>query len=537
MMAVASMTAPAHRLVLPIALACVGCRGGAATAEHDGATSNDPSTTTTAAVDTDDDPGAPSCAVEPRDPVRRLSAFEYARALDDLLGVTVDETRLPASSTSPIFATEDAALGSSPVLVDGQFDATVLAADVVLARLDTEGAQAFLGCDPGDATCIDTWLGELGRRAHRRPLDDDARARLHGLFDEIAAVDGIDVAIAGTVQAMLLSPRFGFHVEEAAPDGGPDDWAIASRLSFLLWGSIPDDDLLDAAERGELHDPEARREHARRLLADPRAALRVVRTWRELLDIDALASAAPIDPRFTPTLRDEMFAEFDAFIATTALAHGGTITDLLTSRWVDAGPELAALYGSNGDALPPERVGVLGRAAFLGATARGDAPSPILRGLAVLDRLACTAIAPPPPSVPAIPDLDAGGTNRQRFEQHTADPACAGCHQQFDPIGFALEHFDAIGAHRNVDAGLPIDARGSVLGLEVDGAVELATTLAEHDVVWACAVTQQLRAAIGHAPRTGEACARDALAESFRAGDGDLQALLVEIAASEVMIR
>lgn len=529
------MAASAHRVVVLLALAHVGCRGGAATVGHDGTTSGDPSTSTTA--DTGHDPDAPSCAVEPRDPVRRLSAFEYARALDDLLGVTIDEARLPASSTSPIFATEDAALSSSPVLVDGQFDATVLAAEAVLARLDADGAQAFVGCDPSDSTCIDTWLDELGRRAHRRPLDADARARLHGLFDEIAAVDGLDVAIAGTVQAMLLSPRFGFHVEEPAPDGGPDDWAIASRLSFLLWGSIPDDALLDAAERGELHDPEARREHARRLLADPRAALRLVRTWRELLDIDALASAAPIDPRFTPTLRDEMFAEFDAFIAATTLAEGGTIADVLTSGWVDAGPELAALYGAEGDALPPERVGVLGRAAFLAATARGGAPSPILRGLAVLDRLACTAIAPPPPSVPAIPDLDAGGTNRQRFEQHTADPACAGCHQQFDPIGFTLEHFDAIGAYRSVDAGLPIDARGSVLGLEVDGAVELATALAEHDVVWACAVTQQLRAAIGHAPRPGEACARDALAETFRAGGGDLQELLVELAASEVMIR
>jgi hypothetical protein len=537
MMGVAPMISPAHRLVLPLALACVGCRGGAATAGHDGATSGDASTTTASAADTDDDPAAPACAVEPRDPVRRLSAFEYARALDDLLGVTIDEARLPASSTTPIFATDDAALASSPVLVDGQFDATVLAAEAVLARLDADGAQAFVGCDPTDGSCIDAWLGELGRRAHRRPLDDDVRARLHGLFDEIAAVDGIDVAIAGTVQAMLLSPRFGFHVEEAAPDGGPDDWAIASRLSFLLWGSIPDDALLDAAKRGELQDPEARREHARRMLDDPRAASRVVRTWRELLDIDALASAAPIDPRFTATLRDEMFAEFDAFISTTALTQGGTLADVLTSRWVDAGPELAALYGSEADALPPERVGVLGRAAFLAATARGDAPSPILRGLAVLDRLACTAIAPPPPSVPAIPEIDADGTNRQRFEQHTADPACAGCHRQFDPIGFTLEHFDAIGAYRTQDGGLPIDAHGSVLGIEVDGAVELATTLAEHDVVWACAVTQQLRAAIGHAPRTGEACVRDALATSFLAGDGDLAELLVEIAASEVMIR
>jgi hypothetical protein len=228
MMAVASMATSVHRFVLPVAVACAGCRGGVATAEHDGATSDDPSTSTSA--DTGDGPAAPACDVEPRDPVRRLSAFEYARALDDLLGVTSDEARLPASSTSPIFTTEDAALGSSPVLVDGQFDATTLAGEAVLARLDADGVQAFLGCSPSDGTCVDTWLGELGRRAHRRPLDEDARARLHGLFDEIAAVDGIDVAIAGTVQAMLLSPRFGFHVEEAAPDGGPDDWAIASRL-------------------------------------------------------------------------------------------------------------------------------------------------------------------------------------------------------------------------------------------------------------------------------------------------------------------
>lgn len=522
------------RWILPC-LVLAGCRDPSAAA----ATSDDGGTSSGGGSETSSTGGEVSaCVIESREPVRRLSAFEYTRALWDLVGVEIDEAGLPASSATTVFASDDAALGSSALLVDGQFDATVVAADAVLALMEADGA-AFMGCVPSDPACVDTWLAAFGKRAHRRPLADDERDRLRALFDEVVASDGMNVAVAATVQALLLSPRFGFHVEEHDADGTPDEYAIASRLSFLLWASLPDDALLDAADRGVLREPSERAAQAERLLADPRAAATVVRMVRELLDLDALATVDPIDPRWTEPLRGEMDAEIDRFIEATIFANDGTLAALLTSRWVDAGPELAALYGiaAGTDLLPAERAGIVTRAGFLAGLTSGASPSPVRRGLVVLDRLACTAIAPPPPAVPEIPAADDGLTNRDRYEQHTADPSCAGCHQQIDPIGFALENFDAIGAYRSVDNGQPIDASGSVLGVEVDGAAELAAALADSDVVATCAVTQWLRFGLGHALREGEACARDELAADFIAAGGHLPTLLVDVAASPLFIQ
>jgi len=529
------------RSLLPWVLPClvsavlVGCRDHVAAA---GTTDDGDSSSAGSSVETSSTGGEPSsCAIESREPVRRLSAFEYTRALQDLVGVEIDEALLPASSSTTVFATDDAALGSSALLVDGQFDATVIAGQAVLARMEADGAS-FMGCVPSDPACIDTWLSAFGKRAHRRPLADDERDRLRALFDEVTAADGRNVAVAATVQALLLSPRFGFHVEELDEDGRPDDYAIASRLSFLLWSSAPDEALLDAARRGVLRDRAERTAQAERMLMDPRAAATMVRMVRELLDLEALASVDPIDPRWSASLRAEMDAEIDRFIETTVFAQDGTLAALLTSRWVDAGPQLAALYGiaAGTDELPVERAGLVTRAGFLAGMTSGASPSPVRRGLVVLDRLACTAIAPPPPDVPEIPAGDAGLTNRDRYEQHTADPSCAGCHLQIDPIGFALEHFDAIGAYRSVDNGQPIDASGAVLGVAIDGAFELSTALADSDVVATCAVTQWLRFGLGHALRDGEACARDELAADFIAAGGDLPTLLVDIAASPLMV-
>ena len=483
----------------------------------------------------------PACVVESREPVRRLSAFEYTRAVSDLVGVEIDEAGLPPSSVTTVFATEDAALGSSALLVDGQFDATVVVAQAVLARLQAGESAAFMGCAAIDSACVDTWIAGFGKRAYRRPLAEGERARIRGLYDEVAAVDGVEVAVSATVQALLLSPRFGFHVEEQTADGTPDDYAIASRISFFLWASMPDDELLAAADRGALADSTERAAQAQRLLADPRAAARVARAYRELLGLDVITTIEPLDPRWSEALREELGAETDRFVAATFFEHEGTLAGLFTSRWVDAGPELRALYGlgaAPGEAeLPPERAGLLTRAAFLASTSRGASPSPILRGLAVLDRVMCTAPAPPPASVPQAPAAEGGVTNRDRFEQHTADAACASCHQQIDPIGFAFEGFDAIGAYRTVDNGQPIDASGAVLGTDVVGAAELSAVLAHSDVVASCAVTQWLRSTLGHPLREGEACARDQLAAEFVAGGGDIQDLLVDVAASPLFVQ
>jgi len=490
----------------------------------------------------DEDPAPGTCEAVIREPVRRLSAFEYTRALDDLVGVHIEESSLPGTSGGAVFATEDGALGSSSLLVDGQHTASKAAAEAVLSLLQTDESTAFLGCEASDPSCVDAFIERFGRRAYRRPLDVAERERLRALYDEIAPTDGAHLALATLVQAMVLSPRFGFHVEERTPAGALDGWSVAARLSFFLWSSSPDEALATAAETGDLSDPDVREAQARRMLADPRARESVVRFYRELLDLDALAAYQPLAeayPQWTETLRAEMFEETDRFVEATIFEQKGSFETLLTSRWVEAGPELSALYGIELGAteLPPERAGLLTRAGVLTTTSHAVQPSPVFRGLTVLDRVMCRQIGAPPPGISDVTaDVDSV-TNRERYAAHSIDPACAGCHSQIDPIGFAFEAFDAIGAHRTLDNGNPVDATGEVFGQEVDGGAALSAVLADNEEVTQCGVTQWVRFSRGHGLDGDESCFRDVIATQSAADGGTVQDLLVAIVRSDLFIQ
>ena len=485
------------------------------------------------------EPNPIACEAAVQEQVRRLSAFEYTRALSDLVGVQFDENLLPATSVSTTFATAEDALGSSPLLVDGQFDASQAAADAVLATLEAGKGASLLGCETSEPACVDDFIDRFGKEAFRRPVVAEEHERLRALYDELTPGEGINVALATLVQAIILSPRFGFHVEERTSSGVVDGWSIASRMSFFLWSSAPDEELLAAAEANTLADPSVRDEQARRMLKDPRARENVVRFFRELLDLDHLASLAPLAeeyPQWTETLRAELYEETDRFVETIVFEQNGTFADLLTSRWVEAGPELSALYGiaSGSNELPPERAGMLTRAGFLATKSHAVQPSPVFRGLAVINRFYCLEIAPPPPDVAdVVADVETV-TNRDRYAAHTSDPACAGCHDQIDSIGFTLEGFDAIGAYRTHDNGQPVDATGVVLSQDIDGGAELSAALAGSDAVAECAVTQWLQFTRGHELEGGESCTRDAIAAQFPAGKGTVQDLLVTIVRSDL---
>jgi hypothetical protein len=341
---------------------------------------------------------------------------------------------------------------------------------------------------------------------------------------------------------MILSPRFGFHVEERTETGAIDGWSIASRMSFFLWASAPDQELLAAAESNALADPNVREEQARRMLADPRARERVVRYYRELLDLDLLASFEPLAasyPEWNEALRGEISEETDRFVEVTVFDQDGTVEDLLTSGWVEAGPELSAMYGieHGSNELPPERAGMLTRAGFLATTSHAVQPSPVFRGLAILDRIMCRPIGPPPPGISDVAADVEAVTNRERYAVHSDDPACQGCHSQIDPIGFTFEEFDAIGAYRTHDNGQPVDATGEVYEQAVDGAAELSAVLAASDDVGQCAVELWIRSNRGHDLQGGESCASDAIAAQSSADGGTVQDLLVSIVRSELFIQ
>ena len=488
-------------------------------------------------------PPPPSqCASVSSEPVRRLTAFELTRTLHELVGVEVDESLFPSSSGTAALDTDEEALGSSALLADGQLRAARAAADAVLARLEAGEGALVLGCAEADVTCPDTFIDDFGGRAYRRPVTSDEHARLRALHDEVAAGEGARVAYAALVQAMLMAPRFGFVVEDRTADGTLDDHSIAARMSLLLWATGPDEALTARAASGELADSTVRAEEAARMWSDPRARPAVVRFFRDVLDLERVRGASPEPttyPAWSEGLRTEIAAETDRFVEVTLFDREGTLEALLTSRYVEAGPELSALYGIDSDAgeLPPERAGILTRAAFLTSTAHGLQPSPVIRGVDVLERVLCIDLGSPPPDVSTDVATGVTRTNREAYAEHTSDPACQGCHIQIDPIGFALEGFDSMGGYRTTDNGQPVDATGVVLGTTVDGGAELSELLASTEQTDRCMVTQWVRRARGHLPTREEQCAVDELANHFIDSNGSLRELLVSLVASDLFIQ
>jgi hypothetical protein len=525
-------------LLIPAALACNNTESDNA----ENVSANNPPATMPPGNNPPPPDVSTSCDAASQEPVRRLSAFEYTRALNDLIGFSPEETTLPATSVGTVFAREEAALGSSALLVSGQFAASEAAASAVRAKLESNGSEEFIGCDISNATCIDTFIDVFGKKTFRRPVEDGEHQRLRALYDEVVLSEGVNPAIAALVQAMILSPRFGFHVEDQSENGEIDSWSIASRMSFFLWSSAPDEELFAAAGSNTLFDPKVREEQALRMLKEPKARESVVRFYRELLDLDILDALAPLPasyPEWTETLRTEISAETDRFVEATVFEQDGSPKDLLTSRWVEAGPELSTLYGIAGghNELPAERAGLLTRAGFLASKSHAVQPSPVFRGLTVLDRFICRDIAPPPPDIPDVATDVETVTNRERYAAHTADPACAGCHGQIDPIGFSLENFDAIGGFRTHDNGQAVDATATVFEQSINGGAELSTVLANSDEVAQCGLTQWIRFARGHSLNTEERCARSIIMTHFSEGNGTVKDLLIAIVGSELFIQ
>ena len=279
---------------------------------------------------------------------------------------------------------------------------------------------------------------------------------------------------------MLASPHFLFRIERPAAAGdGPQPVAaieLASRLSFLIWSSGPDDRLLDAAEDGSLLRPETLRDEVDRMLADPRSAsltANFAAQWLQLRNLDAVNPDLRLFPDFDDNLRTAMRRETELVFDEIA-RNDRPITDLLSCDFTYLNERLATHYGIAGVkgsrfrrfALPPgsHRGGLLRQASVLTVTSYATRTSPTIRGNWVLETLLGTPAPPPPPNVPALDDkpAQAAATIRERLAQHRSDPACASCHDLMDPIGFALENFDAVGRWRSFEGERPIDPSGTL---------------------------------------------------------------------------
>ncbi len=327
---------------------------------------------------------------------------------------------------------------------------------------------------------------------------------------------------------------------------------MASRLSFFLWESVPDDALMQAASRGELTTDDQIRAQATRMIADPRA-LRVLWSFpREWLGLDQIlldehAVRTPeVDPLWTTTTQASAFTETQLFVQNT-LAAGGTFRDLLTSSqaWVDG--EMSRVYGlpapqdPNGWApvtLPPtQRAGLLTRVSFLAGYSHRGATSPPVRGNGVQLRLLCELPISPPAGVdlsqPTAPPGSGPQTNRMLFEARTQPAFCQGCHAGLNGFGFGFENYDAAGHFQTTDDTLPVDATGTITGTDVDGpfdgAIALSEALSRSQVVHDCATQELVRFALGRAPADAEAPTVATLSKSFMASGGDLHALLIDV--------
>lgn len=414
------------------------------------------------------------------------------------------------------------------------------------------GFATIFPCDAdGGRDCAATVIGGFARRAWRRPVTDAERDAELALYD-LAIDAGADFyeAVGVALKAVLLSPRFVFRIE---PDPAPgevralDAFEVATRLSYFLWGSTPDDRLLALAEDGMLLDDAVLDAEIDRLLADPRAATLVDDFAGQWLYVRAVDDALPntnqfpdFDEALRASMKEEMRRDVDA-----VLRADRPLPDLLVAdtTWVDA--RLAAHYGLDPvadwtevslDGTP--RRGLLTTAGLLTALSYPTRTSPVKRGKWVLGNLLCEAPPPPPPTVNTNfvdTESEDPGSLREQFEQHRADPVCASCHTLMDPIGFSMEHYDGIGAWRDVDeTGAPIDAHGALPdGRAFDDVLDLATLLAEDPKLTRCAVMKTFTFALGRPPHVEDLAAVEAIEADYEAGGRRFSAIVHAIAHSD----
>jgi len=341
--------------------------------------------------------------------------------------------------------------------------------------------KRVLVCDPKTGTaCVDRIVSTLARRAYRRPVTRLEVASLKK-FVTMAQADGLSVeqGIAVAIQAMLVSPHFLFHIERDLYPNDPTkvhritDVELASRLSYFLWNSMPDDQLLSLAERGQLSAPQVFDAQVKRMLADSKSfalAENFAGQWLEIRNLDSIKPDPQKFPAWTSELRDAMKTETRMFFD-SMLRENRPISEFVTARYTFLNEPLAKFYGIDGVSGPDfrrvelttdERGGILGHGSVLAVSSYPTRTSVVIRGKYILQNILGTPPPPPPADVPAL-DEEAVGTSaslRQQMEKHRTNAICASCHSRMDPLGFALENYDGIGKWRTKDGNFPVDASG-----------------------------------------------------------------------------
>ena len=525
-----------------VALALMGgCGDEGATGESDADTDS--------MEDPAEDPGLQDPGAPPPAGLKKVRSWEYRNLMEQLFEGPIAISRpLPPDAVRASFSSVSAAADCyDPTDVEGL---ELVALDVAAqAFAQTPTPLQAMGCEPSSAsdTCVRDFIADFGRRAWRRPLTAAELSKYDGLAQSLAALyDGDPIKGAElTVAAMLQSPYFVYRVELGTPlevDPGVrkyDGYEMASRLAFVLWERGPDQALLDAAAAGELTTEASVREHALRMLDDPKSIDAVFRFWREHLSIDRLTLTNYPRAEATPSLYAAMREE-GHFMAYQLAQPGADALSFLDADTAYLQPELARVYGielgEEGEvSLDPTRAGFLTSGLFLVSNGHPGKTSPTRRGKFVLERVLCRTIPPPPANVDlTLPDAAPGeATRRELVEMHATEPACKACHVLLDPPGFAFEHYGPMGGFRQEDNGLAIDASGELDAQPFRDAPELVALLRDNPDAARCVVTQTYRAVQGTVEEDAEEPYIDALTTAFVEGGHDQRLMIADLVASE----
>jgi len=508
--------------------------------------------------------------VAPQVVLRRLTHSQYNNTVRDLLKETGNPAgQFPAEDYVNGFKNQYEALSVSPILADVYSRSAERLAANTFRRGDSRG---LLPCKPAsddDAACRTEFLRTFGRRAFRRPLDDEEIVSYQAIF---LAERNFLAGAQAVIETMLQSPSFIFRLE-ATPNPKWRPYAKASGLAYFIWNTAPDDALLDSAARGDLNTPDGIERVTRRMLDDPRARDGVDEFVSEWLRFDRVMSASRerrIYPLFNRELAKAMTEESRRFIA-DLVWNDRNFMQAFTAEYSFLNSDLAAVYKLPPPArdyqrveFPPdsERAGLLGQSLFLTLSSKPDETAPTGRGLFIREQFLCQQVPPPPPGVDTnLPPVEESKpvTNRERLAMHTGNQVCAGCHNLIDPIGFGFEKFDAIGMRREKykllfypnltgvagrrakpkEIDLELDTRGWVAGLpnsEFTSPQELGAILAKSPQCQECLVKQVFRYMSGRQDTPADRPVLSRALQAFRQSDYNFKELMVALVKSQELV-